>query len=246
MALSTYDTVIVDIEGTITPITFVKDVLFPYVTNNLEAFLNREWDTDMEHHVELLREQAKTDIACGMTITSIPTEAVATREEIKAIVKENIIYQVAVDRKVSALKSFQGYMWKEGYFSGELLGQIYDDVVPALDKWTKENKSLYIYSSGSVPAQKLLVGYSDKGDLTKYFHGYFDTAMGLKVEKQSYLNIAAEINKDPSTILFITDSIYESIAARKAGYQVIISDRPGNAPLPPNTDFKIVTAFDQI
>ncbi|KAF7731645.1 Enolase-phosphatase E1 [Apophysomyces ossiformis] len=251
MALSDYDTVVLDIEGTITPITFVKEVLFPYVTRGLDAYLDRAWGTeDLNNYIAQLREQARKDVQDKVgDAVLIPTETEASPEEIKAAIKKNIHWQMAADRKIGALKSFQGFMWKDGYLSGELLGQVYDDVVPALDTWRAAGKKIYIYSSGSIAAQKLLVGYTNKGDLSEYFSGYFDTTIGLKVEPESYKAIAREIGKenDPSRILFVTDNIKEVIASKQAGFQVVISDRPGNAPLGPESEaFKIVTSFDQI
>ncbi|KAI8332596.1 HAD-like domain-containing protein [Chlamydoabsidia padenii] len=242
-----YNTVILDIEGTITPITFVKDVLFPYVTNGLDAFLDKEWGTtELDHHVQLLRDQAEKDVAAGLEGAVVIPKS--SSNEIKVAVKQNIKWQMAVDRKIGALKSFQGYMWKAGYENGDLIGMVYDDVVPALTKWQSEGKKIYIYSSGSVPAQKLLIGYTKQGDLSKYFSGYFDTTVGLKVEKQSYLNIAKEIGIDnTNTILFVTDNINEIHAADQAGIQVVIADRPGNAPLGSvNPSYKIVNTFDDI
>ncbi|KAG1089832.1 hypothetical protein G6F42_019870 [Rhizopus arrhizus] len=207
--MDNYDTVILDIEGTITPITFVKETLFPYVTSGLSAFLDRTWETDeLKKQIELLREQAKKDVDAKMEqAVIIPTEASA--DQIKSAVIETIAWQMKADRKIGALKSFQGYMWKEGYESGVLRGVVYDDVVPALDQWKAAGKKIYIYSSGSVPAQKLLVGYSTKGDLMSYFSGYFDTAVGLKTESASYKNIAQQIGKenDTKSILFVTDNI---------------------------------------
>ncbi|KAI9267974.1 2,3-diketo-5-methylthio-1-phosphopentane phosphatase [Phascolomyces articulosus] len=242
-----YDTIVLDIEGTITPITFVKDVLFPYVSQGLDAFLDRNWGSaDLESYVELLREQAQKDIDSGMKeAVVIPKEG--TPEEIKAAIKKNIAWQMAADRKIGALKAFQGLMWKDGYAAGELRGEIYDDVIPLLKQWKSSGKPMYIYSSGSVPAQKLIVGYSDKGDLTEYFSGYFDTAVGLKIEAASYEKIAQEIGKNPSKILFVSDNIKEIQAAKQAGYQVVISERPGNAPLGPESkEFKIITSFEQL
>ncbi|KAI9491049.1 2,3-diketo-5-methylthio-1-phosphopentane phosphatase [Zychaea mexicana] len=249
-----YDTVVLDIEGTITPITFVKDTLvFFFLSRSsltgkrLDAFLDRNWgSTDLESYVELLREQAQKDVGGGEAeAVVIPKEG--KPEEIKAAIKKNIEWQMAADRKNGALKAFQGFMWKDGYSTGELCGEIYADVVPLLDQWRAAGKPIYIYSSGSVPAQKLIVGYSDKGDLSKYFSGYFDTAIGLKVEAASYEKIAQEIGKDPSRILFVSDNIKEIQAAKQAKYQAVISERPGNAPLGPESkDFKIVTSFEQL
>ncbi|ORE10718.1 2,3-diketo-5-methylthio-1-phosphopentane phosphatase [Rhizopus microsporus var. microsporus] len=247
--MSNYDTVVLDIEGTITPITFVHETLFPYVTSGLKAFLDRVWDSpELKDQIELLRKQAKQDVDNKIPEANlIPTEAEASPEEIKSSVIKNINWQMKADRKIGALKSFQGYMWKEGYESGELRGVIYDDVLPRLDQWIAEGKKIYIYSSGSVPAQKLLVGFSTKGDLSKYFSGYFDTKIGLKIEPESYKKIAQEINKECSSILFVSDNIKEIVAASEVGYQVVISDRPGNAPLGDESKaFKIITSFDQI
>ncbi|RCH79890.1 hypothetical protein CU097_003184, partial [Rhizopus azygosporus] len=215
--MSNYDTVVLDIEGTITPITFVHETLFPYVTSGLKAFLDRVWDSpELKDQIELLRKQAKQDVDNKLSEAKlIPTEAEASPEEIKSSVIENINWQMKADRKIGALKSFQGYMWKEGYESGELRGVIYDDVLPRLDQWIAEGKKIYIYSSGSVPAQKLLVGFSTKGDLSKYFSGYFDTKIGLKIEPESYKKIAQEINKECSSILFVSDNIKEIVAANE-------------------------------
>ncbi|CAO3577555.1 unnamed protein product [Absidia cylindrospora] len=249
MANSTnYNTVILDIEGTITPISFVKEILFPYVTGRLDVFLDRVWGTsELEHHIQILREQAEKDVVAGIEgALLIPTTC--TTENIKAAVKQNIKWQMASDRKIGALKSFQGFMWKEGYESGDILGIVYDDVVPALQKWQSEGKKIYIYSSGSVPAQKLLISHTKQGDLSKYFSGYFDTSVGLKVEKQSFMNIANELGiSDTKSILFVTDNIHEIYAADQAGLQVAIADRPGNAPLGlVDPSIKIVTSFDSL
>ncbi|KAI8142444.1 2,3-diketo-5-methylthio-1-phosphopentane phosphatase [Fennellomyces sp. T-0311] len=242
-----YDTVVLDIEGTITPITFVKDTLFPFVLNGLDAFLDRNWgSSDLDAYIAQLREQAQKDVDNGLTgAVVIPKEG--SSDEIKAAIKKNIQWQMAADRKIGALKAFQGYMWKDGYATGELRGEIYADVTPLLNKWRDSGKKMYIYSSGSVPAQKLIVGYSDKGNLTEYFSGYFDTAVGLKIEASSYEKIAQEIGENPSRILFVSDNIKEIQAAKQAGYQVVISERPGNAPLGPESkEFKIITSFEQL
>ncbi|KAL1936751.1 hypothetical protein VTP01DRAFT_885 [Rhizomucor pusillus] len=250
MSSASYDVVVLDIEGTITPITFVKDTLFPYVTTGLDAFLDRSWGSDsLKEYVELLRKQAEKDVNEAIKeAVLIPADTDASVDEVKEAIKQNIRWQMAADRKIGALKAFQGYMWKEGYENGQLKGDIYDDVLPRLDQWRADGKKIYIYSSGSVPAQKLLVGYSVKGNLLKYFDGYFDTTIGLKVEKKSYDNIAKEIGLAPDRILFVSDNVKEIQAAKEAGYQVIISDRPGNARLDASSrkEFTVITSFDQI
>ncbi|KAG2173846.1 hypothetical protein INT43_005266 [Umbelopsis isabellina] len=246
----TYNTVILDIEGTTTPITFVKDVLFPYVTSGLYKFLTDTWGaTELKQHVELLRQQAELDAEAGMKqAVLIPHETHSNADQVKAAIQQSIEWQMREDRKIGPLKSFQGYMWKSGYETGELQGQVYDDVVPALDRWKADGCKIYIYSSGSVPAQKLLFGHSEKGDLLPYFSGHFDTSIGSKIESSSYNAIARAISIQPSEILFVSDNVKEIIAAEEAGFQTVISDRPGNAPLSAKdrANHKVVTAFDQI
>ncbi|KAF8923732.1 Enolase-phosphatase E1, partial [Dissophora ornata] len=206
-----YDVVVSDIEGTTTPIVFVKEKLFPYVTSKLAEFLKRNWaNEEMKSAVEALRAQANKDIADGLsTATPIATESAdVSAEKVQQDIVTSIEWQMKADRKIGALKAFQGYMWKEGYADGNLRGEVYDDVVPAFDQWKAEGKKLYIYSSGSVEAQKLIFGFSEKGDLLHYFSGHYDTTIGLKVQAESYTKIATDIGVDPSRVLFLSDNIH--------------------------------------
>ncbi|KAI8905758.1 enolase-phosphatase E1 [Powellomyces hirtus] len=229
-----YTTVILDIEGTTTPITFVHDVLFPYVKDHLQGFLADHWEeAECVSKVHALREQAEKDVAGGLdgAVPILATEGAAA-EQVRQSVVDNVRWQMSIDRKIGPLKALQGYMWRSAYESGQIQGAIYDDVVPALDKWTAQGVDIYIYSSGSVEAQKLLFEWSEKGDLLKYFKGHFDTGVGLKIERESYEKIAQTIGRDPATLLFISDNVKEIAAAISANYQVAIAHRPGNAPLP--------------
>ncbi|KAK9766930.1 enolase-phosphatase E1 [Basidiobolus ranarum] len=245
-----YNTVILDIEGTTTPISFVHDVLFPYVRERAEEFLNQNWDSpELQQYVELLRGQAKQDTQEGNTpAVEIPKSEESDKNTIISAILTNIYWQMDQDRKIGALKNFQGYMWKTGYQIGELKGVVYDDVVPALERWSRDGMAIYIYSSGSVPAQKLLFGYSDKGDLLHFFQGHFDTTVGLKTEVESYERIAKEIGKSPKDILFVSDNVKEIVAADQVGYFTAIADRPGNAPLDNEAreKFKVVRSFDEL
>ncbi|KAG9326001.1 hypothetical protein KVV02_008433 [Mortierella alpina] len=242
-SLRPYDLVISDIEGTTTPIVFVKENLFPYVTSKLAEFLKRNWSSEeMRANIEALRVQAEKDVAEGLSeavaIAKESSEVYVsscsnglTTEKVQEDVIASIEWQMKADRKIGALKAFQGYMWKEGYSNGDLKGALYEDVVPAFDQWKAEGKKLYIYSSGSVPAQKLLFGHSEKGDLLHYFSGHYDTTIGQKIETESYSKIATDIGINPERALFLSDNIHEINAAKKAGIQAVVVDRPGNDPL---------------
>ncbi|KAF8954981.1 Enolase-phosphatase E1, partial [Entomortierella lignicola] len=209
--IKAYDVVVSDIEGTTTPIVFVKDNLFPYVTSKLAEFLKRNWSSEeMKNAVEALRVQAAKDVADGVNdakAIAVESDDISA-EKVQEDVIASIGWQMKADRKIGALKAFQGYMWKEGYANGDLKGAIYEDVIPAFDQWKSEGKKLYIYSSGSVDAQKLLFGFSEKGDLLHYFSGHYDTSIGHKVEAESYTKIASDIGINSEKILFLSDNIH--------------------------------------
>lgn len=146
------------------------------------------------------------------------------------------------DRKATPLKDLQGLIWQEGYAAGDFRGELYADVAPALRQWHAAGRRLYVYSSGSVAAQRLLFGHSDRGDLTSLFSGYFDTRIGAKSETDSYRRIAAEIGEAPSAILFLSDSERELDAAAGAGLQVIRLARDGAV----ESRYRVVESFAEI
>mmetsp|Transcript_41904 Transcript_41904/g.67959 ORF Transcript_41904/g.67959 Transcript_41904/m.67959 type:complete len:154 (+) Transcript_41904:367-828(+) len=151
-----------------------------------------------------------------------------------------------LNRKTTGLKSLQGKIWDAGYAQGHLLGVVYPDVVQALKKWKEAGVPVYIYSSGSVHAQKLLFGHTEHGNLLPFFSGHFDTLVGAKVEKASYLNISKEIGIPPSALLFCTDIYAEAVAARDAGLVAVVVRRPGNGVLPEKNEFQTITTFDEL
>ena len=204
-------TVICDIEGTTAPISFVHDILFPYVLEHLESFLTENYDDpELQKYLTglntlvLLDNQSSQDVAEGLA--GLEKIDGSKKETVQSYAKY-VQLQMSSDRKVGPLKDLQGYMWKSAYETGEIQGVVYKDVKKAFDHWKSAEKEIYIYSSGSIAAQKLLFGYSDQGDLLSYFSGHFDTTIGLKTEAKSYIDIATEIGKPPSEILFLTDSL---------------------------------------
>ncbi|XP_043272507.1 enolase-phosphatase E1 [Venturia canescens] len=222
--------VIVDIEGTTTNINFVKETLFPHVRENLKQYIEKNWDLEeFKADLEKLKEQAKKDETDK--VEGLVSITGATPEEEKESLIKNVLWQMDGDRKTGALKQLQGHIWREAYKSGAIKGQVCEDVVKALEEWTKCGRKIYVYSSGSVEAQKLLFGHSEHGDMLKYFTDYFDTEVGAKQEASSYKNILAKIGVKPSDVLFLTDVAKEAQAAKEAGITAKIVVRPGNAPL---------------
>lgn len=219
---------LLDIEGTITPINFVKDTLFPYVTENLESFLTTRYEEEeTKNDIEALRSLAVKDKEGGAEVTEIPSGD--NKEEVVKAVCANVKAQMDADRKSTELKQLQGHVWREGYKQKKIAGELFEDVNPVLQQLKDEEFRLYIFSSGSVEAQKLLVQNSSEGDLTELFSGYFDTTTGPKTEADSYKKIKAEIDSagelQSDEILFLTDDPAEAAAACEAGLQAVIVDR---------------------
>ncbi|KAF9666767.1 hypothetical protein SADUNF_Sadunf16G0262900 [Salix dunnii] len=240
--------IVLDIEGTTTPITFVADVLFPYARDNVGRHLSATYDiAETQEDIQLLRAQVEDDLAQGVDgAIPIPSDD-AGKEEVVAALVANVETMIKADRKITALKQLQGHIWRTGYENNELEGVVYDDVPEALEKWHALGIKVYIYSSGSRLAQRLIFGNTNYGDLRKYLSGFFDTTVGNKKETRSYIEISESLGVDkPSDILFVTDVSQEALAAKGAGLDVMISIRPGNAPLPENHGFKTITSFAEI
>eukprot|EP01116_Phalansterium_solitarium_P000024 TRINITY_DN10016_c0_g1_i1.p1 TRINITY_DN10016_c0_g1~~TRINITY_DN10016_c0_g1_i1.p1 ORF type:complete len:311 (-),score=119.79 TRINITY_DN10016_c0_g1_i1:206-1138(-) len=191
---------LLDIEGTTTSISFVTDVLFVYVRRELDTYLRKHWASDeLQADVQALRQLAEQDQASG--VADVPTVAGASEEADAVIesVKRNVFWQMDADRKSYALKRLQGHIWKIAYESGEIKGHVYADVVPALKRLKAEGIPIYIYSSGSVEAQRLIFGYSTDGDIqADFLAGNFDTTSGAKTESSSYARIFESIAAPPT------------------------------------------------
>ncbi len=192
--------IVTDIEGTTSSLSFVKDVLFPYAREHLPAFVAQHSN---DPQVKALLDDANR-LAGGQLD--------------QAALIEQFIAWIDADQKITPLKSLQGLIWLEGYRNGDFTGHVYPDAVENLRAWYGQGYKLYVYSSGSVQAQKLLFGHSDFGDLTSLFSGYFDTHTGGKREVESYRKIAAELGLPASNILFLSDIREELDAARAAGF----------------------------
>ena len=226
--MTTIRAIVTDIESTTSSIDFVKDVLFPYARKRLPAFVETHADRPEVQH--WLHEAAKE---AGIIE--------ASRQEII----ELLLGWIDQDRKSTALKALQGMIWKEGYEAGEYRAHVYPEVSARLHAWRADGLHLYVYSSGSVPAQRLFFRYSDAGDLTPMFAGYFDTETGPKRESASYAKIAEAIGERPEHILFLSDIVEELDAARAAGLQTGWLLRPPQA-MPAEPRHPAYVDFDSI
>ena len=201
--------VLTDIEGTTSSISFVRDVLFPYARRELPRFV-REHGRDPEVRRWLDAVAAENGGICS-----------------DDVIVETLQGWIDEDRKHTALKALQGMVWAEGYRAGQLKGHVYPDAVEALRRWHEQGLALFVYSSGSIQAQKLIFGCAEVGDLTPLFSGYFDTGSGPKREVASYMRISESIGIPPGEMLFLSDVVEELDAAREAGMRTCGLGRNG-------------------
>lgn len=218
--------ILTDIEGTTTSIRFVYDVLFPYARAHLADFVRRNADHQaVARLLDEVRSHCNSELSLDACI-----------EQLDQWMKQ--------DQKVTPLKSLQGLVWDAGYRSGDFKGHVYDDVYYNLTRWVKLGLKNYVYSSGSIKAQKLLFGYSEFGDMTHLFSGYFDTTTGAKQEIRSYQQIADQISLPADNIVFLSDVDQELYAAEQVGMHTAWLVREGD--LTPNPDYPQFRNFDEV
>lgn len=235
---------LLDIEGTTTPIAFVHEVLFSYARSRLRDYLTEHF-TSKEVRADLaaLRHEHAADLKSELpppTLVDGPPTA-----EIDSFVAY-INWLMDRDRKSTGLKSLQGKIWKQGYLAGILKAQVFSDVRPALERWSGAGLKVNIFSSGSTLAQQLLFAHTDAGNLTTYLNNYFDTTVGSKIEAESYRKIAAILGVPAGNVLFISDISNELAAASEAGMQILLCVRPGNRPQISPAANRTIESFEEL
>jgi enolase-phosphatase E1 len=236
--------VLLDIEGTTTPIAFVHEVLFPFARRHLRAWIEDHATSPAGRAiVEALRAEHADDEAGGR---HPPAWRTGTGEALEVSIAGYAGWLMDQDRKSPPLKRLQGLIWEEGYKAGLLRGIVYADVPGAIARWRDAGIRVAIYSSGSELAQRRLFESTEAGDLTPQLCAFFDTAVGAKVERESYTKIARALGEVPRALLFVSDVTRELTAAASAGCQAVLSVRPGNPPQPDVARFDVVSSFDEI
>ena len=206
--------ILTDIEGTTSSISFVKDVLFPYARRALPGFVRDHRDDP--------------EVRRWLDVVATEHGSICSDD----VIVETLQGWIDQDRKHTALKALQGMVWEAGYRDGDFSAPLYPDVAPALRAWREAGHRLAVYSSGSVPAQKLLFSHTDAGDLAPLFDGFFDTEVGGKREAGSYRAIADALGALPKDVLFLSDVVAELDAAREAGMRTALLDRREDYPEP--------------
>lgn len=231
--------VLLDIEGTTSPIGYVYDVLFPFAKNNVKSYLERCWEhPDTLAACDLLAKDAGFQSSYDW-LSNEPT-----RESMVEKVLVEVYRQMEADLKTQGLKALQGFIWAEGYESGLLQSKLFEDVPQALACWQATGLTMAIYSSGSATAQRAFYAHTEFGDLSDYFGGFFDTSCGPKREAASYTRIAKLLDKEASGIVFFSDAVEELDAAKQAGFQTVFVSRPENPEQPNSSHPSIPTFYD--
>jgi enolase-phosphatase E1 len=220
--------ILLDIEGTTSSVSFVYDVMFPYVRRHLTFEVLTNW---MEPEYLAAFDAVAKDAGHGSLDAWLATQKLTRDNALRGsdLVCREVLRQMDADAKATGLKQLQGLIWQSGFESGELKAHVYDDVPPALVAWNTAGQDVRIYSSGSVQAQKLFFGHTVAGDLLSQFRGHYDTTTGPKKEAASYQKISAAFSLPPAQILFLSDVVAELDAARAAGLATGLVVRPGNA-----------------
>ena len=236
--------VLLDIEGTTTPITFVYEVLFPYARRNLHRHLGQHVSSaEYAPLFDRLRDEYNADPDARAALPPWTDAPAAAR---LICVVQYCEWLMDRDRKSTGLKELQGRIWREGYESGDLVSDVFPDVPDALTRWRARDLGIGIFSSGSVLAQQLLFRYSSAGDLTRFINWHFDTTTGGKTASESYRRIARAMHLPPDAILFLSDVVGELDAARDAGMRTMLSVRPGNKSVPPSHGHPTTERFDEL
>ena len=231
--------ILLDIEGTTSSISFVHDVMFPYVREHLVDFLEQHWG---QPAVADCLPLLAADLGHADVESWLDDDSAAAKAAIVAGVNQ----LMDGDVKATGLKKLQGQIWKSGFESGQMTAHVYDDVVPAIDRWLAAGSEIRIYSSGSVQAQNLFFGHTVAGNLLPKFSGHYDTTVGSKKESASYEKIVAEIGCSAADVVFVSDVVAELQAAQASGLNTVLSIRPGNEPVDEGHGFESVDSFDKI
>lgn len=236
--------VVLDIEGTTTPISFVHEELFFYSRIHVRDYLEQHFNTEaVRADIQLLREEHAADVSRGKQPPPLAKPGSPT--EINSLTTY-VHWLIDLNSKATGLKSLQGKIWHDGYADGTLRSQVFPDVAPALARWRAGGLSVSIFSSGSVQAQQLLFAHTEAGDLTSFINNYFDTSVGKKGEAESYRRIAESLGASPQELLFVSDIVAELAAARQAAMNAVLSIRPGNQPQEHADQYPSIHSFAEL
>jgi enolase-phosphatase E1 len=237
----TVKVILLDIEGTTTPVDFVYKVLFPYARDHVREFL-AQYSEAVRSDVEQLRAEYEFDRQRSSNLPNWVEES--TTSHLESVVAY-VHWLMDQDRKATPLKLLQGKIWQRGYETGTLRSQVYADVPRAFERWRSQQRAISIYSSGSQLAQRLLFAYTEEGDLTGYISNYFDTSVGPKTSAESYRRLVTKLQATSSEVLFVSDVLAELDAADSAALRVALCVRADPSEQVASA-YPVIHSFDEV
>jgi len=235
---------LLDIEGTTCPVSFVSDVLFPFAKQELSDYIKQHWDKSPHNKPIQAAKKEWLDDESPKSIQIKQQVMKGETEEIDGLI-QYLKHLITIDKKSTALKDLQGKIWEYGYGNGELKSQLFPETSECLRQWHEQGWILSVYSSGSVQAQKLLYRHSSNGDLEDLFSHWFDTHTGPKKSDESYTIIAQQLHSPPGNIWFVSDNGAECDSARSAGMHTLFSLRDGNPDRDPR-DHMVIQSLREV
>lgn len=202
--------ILMDLEGAAVPMTFMTETLTPLASKQLGGYIAQHAsDPEVE---DALEEAGR--LMGGFSLKLEEAEALLLR-------------WMKQGRKATPLKIIQGLIWQEGYKTGSIKGELYPDVADCLKTWASAGLRLFVYSSNSELAQKVMLSHTPSGDLTALFEGFFDTSFGQKIEPASYRAVCERLDLPCESVLVLSESEEELETARSAGLATIRIAREG-------------------
>lgn len=235
---------LLDIEGTTCPVSFVSDILFPFATKELSSYIKHHWNKNSHNKAIQEADKEWDDDYSDKSMKLKQQVAEGKLNKAEGLI-QYLKHLITIDKKSTALKDLQGKIWKHGYSKGELKAELFPETAECLHEWQEQGIKLSVYSSGSIQAQKLLYRYSTDGDLESLFSHWFDTTTGPKKSKESYTAIADQLNSIPENIWFVSDNGAECDAARSAGMHTLFSLRDGNPDRDPR-EHKVIESLREV
>ena len=235
---------LLDIEGTTCPVSFVSDVLFPFAKQELSHYIKQHWDKSPDNEQIKAAKKEWLDDRSTESVQIKQQVIKGESEEMDGLI-QYLKHLISIDKKSTALKDLQGKIWEHGYKNGELKSQLFPETAECLREWREQGLTLSVYSSGSIQAQKLLYRHSPAGDLEKFFSHWFDTHTGPKKSTESYTTIAEQLHSSPNKIWFVSDNGAECDSARSAGMHTLFSLRDGNPDRDPR-DHTVVQSLREV
>ena len=235
---------LLDIEGTTCPVTFVSEILFPFAERELSHYVTEhESDSNQNRSIQDARREWESDQSPESQHLKKQVSELQINE-VEGLI-QYLKHLISIDRKSTALKDLQGQLWEHGYRKGELKSELFPETAECLRQWHQQKISLSVYSSGSIHAQKLLYRHSSSGNLEALFSHWFDTHTGPKKSSESYAIITKELNSSPKNIWFVSDNREECNAALEAGMNTLFSLRASNPDREPR-DHRVIESLHEV